>query len=167
MPLARLARYRRSLRWGSFLLFLTLIAVGLYFLLPAEPRWTIADEPRVVLLANDQILVTYSRDDVWSGPVQIWDMATGRELARFLDGTTLQAIEKSKDGRRLVAVEKADLKRIHTIDLDSLTQKAIDVPLELIDSVQVSPDGSRLAARKGPLPGWDTHYAIVELADGR
>ncbi len=128
-------RYRGPLlQWGAFLLALAAVAAGLYVTLPPEPRWESVGEPREVFNAGHGRIAAYRKvDGGIAGPVQLLDVATGTEIARFLsDGQALYAAAHSEDGRYFVGLVKGiepKMRGIHGVDLYEQREWHVDVPL--------------------------------------
>ena len=73
-------------RWLLFLAVLIGMGIGLHFVLPPAPRWTIAAQNGHVS-RDGKILTTYMSDmkRIAKGPLQTWDTSTGRLLGSIPD----------------------------------------------------------------------------------
>jgi hypothetical protein len=144
MHIGKLWQYRlRLLRWTLFLGALGAVGVGLYLALPPEPRWVLACSPQWVFDVGDGRFATYgSADEGETGPLQLWDVATGCEVARFLPGEELQARSRSDDGRYFVGIAKGDkpgVWRIVGVDLAEQREWHADVTAGPFASALFSP----------------------------
>jgi hypothetical protein len=121
MRFALASRNRHGLfGWSQLALVLAALGWLLHAVLPPEPRWVVHGAFRPYGLAADgksfrtsAVRLEHPRPDrviaFWpcpeQGPIQIWDIATGRELANRLgDVKDLDAAMFSRDGRYLAAV---------------------------------------------------------------
>jgi hypothetical protein len=161
----------RWLRWGIFVVVLGAIAVGLYRVVPPEPRWTLALEPMGVFNAGERQFATFPLlDGKASGPLVLWDAATGCELARFLHGNeSFQDRANSEDGRTFVAIAKGDrpgVWRIHNVDLQAHREWHADVKLGPFTSATFSPRCDFVALRQ-PVSDDEAYHVIVATATGR
>jgi WD40 repeat protein len=166
-------RYRWPLlRWAMFALLLGAIAAGLYVMLPPEPRWVLPCNSQWVFRTADGHIATYgSIDGTASGPLLVWDVGTGRELARFLtDGEPMQARSRSDDGRYFVATVKDDppgVWRLRGVDLESQREWHTDVAPGPFRSAIFSPRGDFVALQMKRVGNVGAHNLIVATGTGR
>jgi hypothetical protein len=169
VTVTRLRRRLRLLAWTLFSLFLTAMGTALYYLLPPTTRWTRDDDTRTLIVEGDVLATCTLRENRTCGPVQIWDVATGHEAARFLDGVpAFLATGTSKDCGRFVAVipgEHAELRRIVTIDLKERTARHVDAPLGDFDSALFSAACDFVAVRR--IRFAEATYVIADTTTGR
>jgi hypothetical protein len=170
---AFLRRRRWSLLgWLASALFLAGTGVALYYGLPPKPRWTLDDDARSLIAEDGEILATCKlREGEWCGPVQIWDTATGQEVARFLnEGERIFAHGQTSDGRHLVAIVPAGrhgLRRITSIDLNEQKSRHADSALGEIESSLFSANCNVVAVRVSTGNDGEAAYTIADTAAGR
>jgi len=160
------------LRWGLFILALGAIAAGLYMKLPPEPRWVRAGDPKGVFFAGEGRFAAYPlTEGAASGPLQLWDAATGSEVDCFLSGDApFQAYASSEDGRRFVAVLKGDTPdvwRIRGVDLQERREWQADARVGSFGSATFSPHCDFVALRMKPAEDAEEFYTLVETSSGR
>jgi hypothetical protein len=167
-------RVSRRRLFAASLFGLVLVGLGilLYVVLPAEPRWTIVGGPRDAYLFADNVIVTAPLNDgAANGPVQLWDVATGGEVARFLtDGVALRAHDHSRDGRYFVALvrgENRDVQGIRWLDVQERREWHVEARLGKVETALFSPDCDLVSIRqaRGGQPG--NPFVLVETATGR
>ncbi len=173
MLLQKLWRNRRPwLRGGLFLLAIGAVAVGMYVMVPPEPRWVRADGPRAVFDAGNGRIATYRlATGAASGPVQLLDAATGDEIGRFLTGAEkFQAHGQADDGRTFVALvkdDRPDTWRLCGVDLHERREWQVDVQVGPFESARFSPRCDFVALRRPGLNDTEKVYVVVETASGR
>jgi hypothetical protein len=173
MRIGKLWRHRWPLvRWGLFLAALATVAAGLYAMLPPEPRWTVTCTPQWVFQTADGRIATYGSQSGSSGGLQLWDTATGCELARFLTGDeTVAARGRSDDGRFLVALVKGDRPdtwRIRGVDLAAQREWDAEVAAGPFESASFSRRRCELVSlRITRTRNVGAHNLIVDTTSGR
>jgi hypothetical protein len=174
MRLSSLWRNRGPLwRRGAFILVLAAVAIGVYVMLPPEPRWVRVDEPEAVFDAGDGRIGTYRLvAGEPSGPLQLWDAATGEEAGRFLTHVGKFGIHaRSDDGRYFVALlrvkgDQPDRYRISGVDLHERREWHVETSVGPFRSAMFSP-GCNFVSLRLPSDEPDDSYAIVETSSGR
>jgi len=172
MRFAHVLHYRRLTRWSLLVLTLVGVGSGLYVVLPPEPRWTLHDGPKELIYLKDDWLATCCMTDgPVSGPVQRWNVATGREFDRFLtDGSALLCDGGSGDGRWLVVVidsPKPGFRRIRRVDLREGKESEVEVPLGKIEYPQLSGDCDFLAVGETKAADAEFSCVIVDTLAGQ
>jgi hypothetical protein len=172
--------WRRAATWTALGLLLTTIGAVLYVILPPAPRWTVTGKMRQ-FIANDgpviagdlPALATYNqRGDVdVCGPVQVWDAATGQEIAQFLGGEShFLAHGQSRDGCRIVALLPGaglDKQRIAWVDLGECRSWQVDAALGQFDAALFSRDCSHIALWRQKIGERQADFALAEAGTGR
>jgi outer membrane protein assembly factor BamB len=170
--LSHLLTRRRVLSWFVVGAFLTGMGAVMYVVLPPAPRWTLSDGVRMLITENGPALATCAaRDDSACGPVQFWDVETGRELERFFaDGPAFLAHAQSRDGRYFVAVlagAAPDLHRVAWVDLLERKSWHVDAPFGEFDSALFSRTCRHLAVRLRKVGVPEAAYTVLDTATGR
>jgi hypothetical protein len=159
-------------RWGLFTLVLTGLGWGLHILLPPEPRWTMEMGSKSFYSLYDTKVTTFeTQGGLLRGPIQFWDMASGRETGRLAtDGAVFYEVGYTKNGRfyvGLVKGNKGQVDGIRWVDVKERREWDIKVRLEKFESAQFSP-GCDVAALRQPQPGAsEAAYVIVDTSAGR
>jgi hypothetical protein len=158
------------LRWSLFILMLAGVGVGLYVIVPPEPRWVLAGGPMSAFATHDGHIATHRMAQFQStGPLQIWDAATGCELASFLNGEgPFNVHDHRGDGRAFVAVVQGDrpnVWRICGVDLEARREWRAEMPAGHFASV--SPSCDCVALHHKPVDEAGDSCAIVETRTGR
>jgi hypothetical protein len=159
-------------RWGLFVVVLTAVAAGLFFVLPPEPRWVLSLEPREVFEVEDGRFATCRlADGAAAGPVQLWDAATGQELESFLaEAGPFEARGRSADGRYFVGLTnsaKAATTLIWVVDLQERRAWRAEAAVGAFQSTTFSPRCDFVALRLPRAKEDAESYAVVETASGR
>jgi hypothetical protein len=166
MRIIALLSMRIWLGWAAFALLLVGIGWGLHTCLPPEPRWVVrgpltpvefsADGTTLRVLGdqgNPALLNPFGGPFIGArastGPLQIWDSATGRLLFAAFDQTELKAYTFSRDGKWLFVVTKLDdRKRYQLSAIDTVLGEARHTTLspavhEALDaqSIELAPRG--------------------------
>jgi hypothetical protein len=169
---ASLFRNHHWIGWSLCALVLACLGMLLFLALPVEPRWVIDDGPCDVFLFGGEILATVPvTNGTRHAPVRLREVATGREVGRFLaDGATFDAQGHSRDGRYLVAIVRGDrpnVQRIRWLDVQERREWEVEARLGLIEAAVLSLECDVVAVRKqkGDRPGRE--YCIAETATGR
>jgi hypothetical protein len=158
--------------WSLFALFLVFVGGVLYYWLPPATRWTLENDTRTLIAEEGDVLATCTtRDNEMCGPVQIWDVATGKEIARFLDGVPrFLMLAETKDNHGFFVIipgDRPEMRRIVSIDLKDRTARHVDAPLGEFDSALFSLACDFVAVRRGKPGGADATYTIADTASGR
>src|SRR5438105_1883642 len=173
MLLTRLCRnYRRLIGWSLFLLVLAAVGVGVYAMLPPEPRWMLAEGPTEVFYAGDGRLGTFpiQHGEPSAGPLVILDAATGEEVDRFLVGPQKFPFHlHTDDGRYFIAVTsgtKAKGCRIHGVDLRERREWQVDAAVGKYKSLTFATGGQFIVFYLETPDDSEASYAVVETATG-
>ncbi len=175
MSLSWIRRNRGPLtRWTVFAFALAALGGGLYIVVPPEPRWRIVGDPREFFLLDDAVLGSCCRrGDVFGGPVQLWDPATGGEVARFLTGgDVFRGYGTSQDGRYFVAQfagAQAGVDHLCWLDLHERREWRVETRIDLPQAqhASFSPEGDFLFMLQQQLGAGDDSLAVVDTATGR
>src|SRR5205085_189557 len=106
---------------------------------------------------------------VAGGPVQLWDVATGRKIGQFMeDDERFLAHGHSKDGRYLVVVvdgARPKTQRIRWLDIQEMREWEVEARIGAIRSGHFSPacDFAALRLSDDTGEGW----ALVETSTAR
>jgi hypothetical protein len=132
----------------------------------------LADGPKNVFYAAEGRFATYPLSEEGpSGPLQLWDAATGNEIDRFLGGErAFQAHAHSEDGRYFVALArggKQGTTRICGVDLREQREWQVEAAVGEFQSAIVAAR-CNFATLLLPAAKGDAEYlAIVETSSGR
>jgi WD40 repeat protein len=162
----------RVARWSLFLMVLGAVGTGLYVMLPAESRWVLAEGPMGAFYVAGGHFATYaSPDGTATGPLQLWDAATGFEVDRFLNGVgPFLDSSHSDDGRRFVALVKGDnpgVLRIRGVDLEARREWQCEAPVGQFESALFSPHCEFVALRIKAVDATERSHVIVDTSSGR
>jgi hypothetical protein len=172
MQIGKLWRNRWPiLCWTLFVGTLTAVGVGLYLALPPEPRWILTCNAQWVFDVGNGRLATHSpADEAAAGPLQLWDVATGCEVARFLPGEEIKFRSRSDDGRYFVGVAKGDkpgVWRIFGFDLQQQREWHADATAGPLMSAHFSPRCDYVALQTKRDKSAAAANLIVEMSSGR
>ncbi len=153
---------------------LAALAWGLHVWLPPAPRWRVEGEYILAeFLPDGGRVLTRTWDAANTaarGPVQVWDLATGREVSRFLpDATNIRAGKLGPGGRTYVCLAEAEGQRprLVVVDLETGAQRAAVIEVgekEVALGVDLSPDGAVAAVHVVPaFPEGNGFYAARAL----
>jgi hypothetical protein len=171
MTLSWIRRHRRALRWSVFITGLAAVATVVYLLVPAEPRWTLEQQPLDVFDVGDGRFATYGNGEKGAaGPLQLWDAATGRPLGSFLHGVPFRIHGRSDDGRYLICLvrdKQTGTVRIHGVDLHEQREWQAEARVGPFRSPAFSPRGDFVVLNLPGVPDDPEGQVVVETATGR
>jgi hypothetical protein len=161
----------RLLRWSLFVGALAALTVGLYVMLPAEPRWVLAGSQMSAFYVAPGRIATYaSPGNTATGPLKLWDAATGSNLDRFLEGEEpFKAYAHAEDGRRFVAFIKArepGVWRIRGVDLQARREWQAETRVAAFDSPLFSPHCDFVALHVKQNDDSEASYVVVDTSSG-
>jgi WD40 repeat protein/serine/threonine protein kinase len=99
------------------------------------------------------------------GVIRLWDLQTAREVSFFAEARPVHSVAFTPDGRTLVS--GTDDGTIRVRDLESGTiRRTLQVEPGVIRTLEISPDGQRLASAKLAIGGYQANNKLWSLDGG-
>jgi hypothetical protein len=160
------------LRVALLLVVVAATGTGLYVALPPEPRWVQTLAASEIFDAGAGRIAAHRRaGDKATGPLQLFDAATGREVARFLDAAdTFEAHSHSEDGRYFVALvkgQKPGTWDIRGVDLHLGREWQATASVGPIAGATFAPMCKLVALTEALADDDKESYVVVECSTGR